>query len=661
MKGASRLRRWQWLAATVILLLCGLMPAVAVAGDPPPLALAGDQDWFPLDRHLAVLEDEGGSMAIDDVVQAGFNAPPRQSLAPGTVWYRFTVVRTPGMPAEWVLAFGEPDIDDVRVFVPSAGGGFSEARLGRRIPSAHLPLAARRHVVPLHLPEAEAVTVHIRLASQHKVRFEDAALWRPGALMFEEARQSSLFGIHFGILAVVVTVWMLFGFWLRDGPMLLYALYVGTILCRGVTHTGIVTLVFPDSGGAVNYLLSGIGLLGGIASFIFLWDKILDLKKTFPAVHRIYVVAATAVALSLFALMSPAFPMFVGPAQATMFVASLGSIVLACLLVLRNPKDTLLKFYLFAFLPVVLAWGTELGAMVSSLVPADMGRRIYVAATMTHIAILSVALAYRLGRMQREGIRAEINLAGERLARQRLRTFLDMATHEFKTPLAVIDSAAQVVGLFSASGHPEITERVATIRRAVKRLVGLIETCLASERDESMAVKLRPVSPAAIVRQAAERNREPNRADVIVTLSGLPEHCMADADLMLIALDALIDNARRYGPGDQPVDITARAEDGRITFAVHDRGPGIPPDETAFIFDKYYRCAGGAIPGTGIGLHLVKTIADLHAGRVDYQPREGGGASFAVTIPAIGDGTRPRADGKKDPGDRVHAITLTML
>ncbi|MBF0335122.1 MAG: sensor histidine kinase [Alphaproteobacteria bacterium] len=623
------MKRWFWVA--LVLSLCGAFAAPAGAAHPRPLDLVGDAASFPLDHHLAVLEDEGGSLGVDQLVGADWQDAPRRGLASGTVWYRFTAVRAPGMPADWILAFGEPDIDDVRVFVPDEN---VEIRLGRHIPSARLALAARRHVAMLTLPEARPVTVYIRLASQHKIRFEEAALWRPGALMFEEVRDSTLFGLHFGVLAVIVTVHALFGFWLRDATMLLYALYVGTNLCRGLTHSGLAAVVFPASGGAVNYMLSGVGLLGGVAAFIFMWDNILGLRKAFPVMHRIYTSAATVMALGLFSLMSPAFPLLVGPALATMLLASIASTVLAALLVWRDPKDVLLKFYLLAFLPVMLGWGTEVAAKLTAMVPDDMGRQITVAANMTHIAILSVAMAYRLGRMQREGMRAEINLAGERMARQRLRTFIDMATHEFKTPLAVIDSAAQVVGLFNGARHPEIADRVTTIRRAVKRLVSLIETCLASERDETMAAKLRPVAPAMIVQQAAERNREPNPIGVTIEASSLPESCFADAGLLGIALDALIDNARRYGPENQVVEITARGGDGRITFSVEDRGPGIPDDEVAFIFDKYYRCVGGAGTGTGVGLHLVKTIAELHAGQASYRPREGGGASFALTIPA---------------------------
>jgi len=136
------------------------------------------------------------------------------------------------------------------------------------------------------------------------------------------------------------------------------------------------------------------------------------------------------------------------------------------------------------------------------------------------------------------------------------------------------------------------------------------------------------------VEQVIERNHHPEASPLAARIEDVPDSYVADPDLLGIALDALIDNARRYGPGDQPVTIALRGDDDCLTLMVEDRGPGIAPDEARHVFDKYYRCAASnALPGTGIGLHLVKTIAELHGGQAAYRPREGGGASFVLTIP----------------------------
>ena len=628
-------RQWSVsIIAVLVLALCALVSASARAGGPDIIRLEGEAKKFVLDGHLAAVAIKGdaGALGIADAAQLGSIEADTRRLTPGTRWYRFTVWRAPGTPADWMLAFGEPDIDDVRIFLPTADGGFSETQLGRRIPSRQLEVAARRPVAQLTFPEAVPVTVHIRLSSLSKIRFEDAALWRPRALIFDEARQSVIGGVNFGILAVIVAVYALFGFWLRDAVLIVYASFVATVLCQSSSHSGIIALLFPDAGRSVNYLLNDGGLIAGVAAFVLLWDRVLDLRQTFPILHKAYMATAVAMAVSLPMMAIPAFRGVIPLAQVLSLATSLSSLAAAAILVYRNSHNTLLKYYLIAFFPVAFVWIVQFTARLCPVVPPELGRDIQQYGTKAHIAILCIALAYRLSMSKHKQIYAEAALATERSSRQRLKTFIDMATHEFKTPLAVIDNTAQGLELMAPPERPEIIDRIGTIRRAVRRVVTLIETCLAAERET--ALHLQRIKPADLVRRVRERNLYPERSPLAVNADGLPETCRADGDLLGIALDALIDNARRYGPADQPVELAATKQDGSIVFTVQDRGPGVAPDEAERIFEKYYRCAAsGAIPGSGIGLHLVRVIAELHGGRVHYQPRNGGGASFIMTIP----------------------------
>jgi len=225
-------------------------------------------------------------------------------------------------------------------------------------------------------------------------------------------------------------------------------------------------------------------------------------------------------------------------------------------------------------------------------------------------------------------------LAEEQRVRRHLRTFIEMATHEFKTPLAVIDSAAQVLELLVDSGREEVGSRIAVIRRSVRRVVDLIETCLTGERYEQLSAHVLPFDPAQMIERVAERHRSADAGFLVTDTGDLPPEVIADPELLGIALDALIDNARRYARTGGPIEVAARREGAAIVFTVGDRGPGVPPDQVERIFEKYFRGTGnGGAPGTGIGLHLVKTIAELHCGTARYRPRPGGGALFLLTIP----------------------------
>lgn len=622
-----------WLCA-VLMALRVLLPGTAFADAVPTVvALTGEAPSYSLDGRMTAFAQDDGSAVLGDMAGRAFS-PHVPSITTGVLWLRFQAIRGVGQPAEWILAFGEPDIDDVRVYVPDADGVVSETRLGRRIPNRELDLATGQHAALLKLPEGRPVTIHLRLASQHKIRMEQAALWRPAALIQEEARRSAIYGLHMGALLVVVVVSALFGAWLRDGPILAYAAYVATIFCRGMVHTGLAPLIFPSAGGGANYLLSGIGLLGGGGALLMLWDQVLDLGRVFPLMHRLFMGGAGLILAGMLLVLHPSFHLVVLPTQALVAAGGVAGMILGVRQALRQRDDMVIRIYMLAFLPVVVAWSVEAMARMTSLVPADLGRSMDIGASLLHVTLLCAALAYRLRLIQQARVRAEAALVGEQVTRQRLRTFFDMVAHEFKTPLAIIDSAVQVVELDLGQVRPQVSKRFVTIRRAVRRLVKLIETCLAGERDTALAMRLQPMAPADLLECVVERNREPGLTDIVVTVADLPEYCVADAELLGIALDALIDNARRYGPAGQPLEIQARGGEGRLELLVADRGPGISDAEAERVFEKYYRgSAAKGIPGTGIGLHLVKAIAEMHGGSVSCRPRAGGGAEFAVVVP----------------------------
>lgn len=255
------------------------------------------------------------------------------------------------------------------------------------------------------------------------------------------------------------------------------------------------------------------------------------------------------------------------------------------------------------------------------------------------IALLSciaiIVAAFWGGASLRRLVRAEQTLVGEQMARQHMRTFIDMATHEFKTPLTVIDSAAQMLEQLLGKERDGVDRRLTLIRKSVQRIIELIEACLAGARfEDGHPIKVTSFDPAALIQEIVERQRGHGANVLASDVSFLPAQCVADAVLLGVALDALIDNARRYGQTDVPIEVIARQDGTSIVISVCDRGPGIDEDEIERVFEKYYRGTHTrSIPGTGIGLSLVKAISDLHGGSLEYKPRDGGGAEFIFKIP----------------------------
>jgi Signal transduction histidine kinase len=239
--------------------------------------------------------------------------------------------------------------------------------------------------------------------------------------------------------------------------------------------------------------------------------------------------------------------------------------------------------------------------------------------------------------------RAELALTRETEAKRELRQFLSMVSHEFRTPLAIIDSAAQLLMMRAEQADGAMLPRLDTIRTAVQRLVDLIATCLADEQLDSgrivlqeRALDLRPILEAALAHHRAASGER-----TITLEAGRLPPAWGDPGMLALVFNNLIGNALKYSEGGA-VEISARTDHGAIAVAVRDHGIGIPAEDLPRIFDRFFRAANTHnIAGSGIGLHMVRQIVELHGGSVTVDSREGEGTAFTVRLrPA------PRGKGK---------------
>jgi two-component system, OmpR family, sensor kinase len=223
----------------------------------------------------------------------------------------------------------------------------------------------------------------------------------------------------------------------------------------------------------------------------------------------------------------------------------------------------------------------------------------------------------------------------------RERAFMADAAHELRTPLTALH--LQMGMLARAGSESERSAAMSTLSAGVQRAIRLVEQLLALARQEPRADS-RP-SPVRLDDLAREIVAElvpladAGRIDLGVE-AAQPASVAGDADALRTLLRNLIDNAVRYTPAGGRVDVTVDVTVGATPAArltVSDTGPGIPPEERARVFDRFYRRAGTEPPGSGLGLAIVRAIAAAHGATVALADGPGGsGLTVSVSFPADG-------------------------
>ena len=239
----------------------------------------------------------------------------------------------------------------------------------------------------------------------------------------------------------------------------------------------------------------------------------------------------------------------------------------------------------------------------------------------------------------------EEKLAQEQRLTQLQQDFVSMASHEFRTPLTVIDGQAQrLLKIGDRAPVGAIVERAKQIRRAVLQMTTMIDYLLNSSRliDNGAQLYFHPheVDLRSLLQEVCRLHREiaprspiaqrPSTADT----TALP--VFGDPKLLFQMFSNLISNAVKYSDDGCPITVAADAdiESQQVVVTVQDRGIGIPQKDLAHVFGRYNRGSNvSGIVGTGVGLYLVKMVVDLHGGSVAVESTEGEGSRFTVRLP----------------------------
>ena len=246
-------------------------------------------------------------------------------------------------------------------------------------------------------------------------------------------------------------------------------------------------------------------------------------------------------------------------------------------------------------------------------------------------------MAQAVGIFRQNAITLNEKLAQEKKLAEMQSNFFSMASHEFRTPLTIIDGHAQrLINRQDRIEEGEIAERSGKIRQAVARMTGVIGTLIDSARlMEAPEAQFSRFDLTPLLREVAQLYRDMTPRVRIV--EEIPDGALAmtgDPKLIFQLFSNILSNAVKYSGDSGTIRIQAEERGDKLVVGIVDEGVGIPAEDLDRLFERYFRGSNvSGMVGTGIGLHLVRVVLDLHGGDIAVESKVGEGARFTVSLP----------------------------
>ena len=296
-----------------------------------------------------------------------------------------------------------------------------------------------------------------------------------------------------------------------------------------------------------------------------------------------------------------------------------------------------------------LAWGTvraglkpldDMAREASAIASGDLSRRVEPAGGDTEVGHLGEALNAMLAQIEQ-------GFDEKSATEARLRQFVADASHELRTPLTSIRGYAELVAKGAVANEEERQRALTRIKHEAVRMGGLVDDLLLLARlDQGRPLEEAPVELRRIWQDALRDAgmSAPDRPMELVAPT--PVTVAGDRDRLVQVAHNLVRNAIVHTPRGSPVRVEIGVEDGMGVVKVVDAGPGLAPGQLARVFDRFYRADPSRTgSGSGLGLSIVRAIAEALGGRAWAEAGEGGGTVFGVAVPLFG-GAVEHGDGR---------------
>lgn len=624
-----------------------------------------------------VLEDSSGMLDIDAVRSPPVAARFRPALHDGSAlnfgftksayWLRIPLSRVGAAPKQWLLEIPYAQLNEVELHSPEGPPVIT----GSRRPLSSRPVFHRYFAFPLQIG-TEPRYFYVRATSHYALTLP-LVLWNPEAFSRHQQRVLMLQFLYAGGLLALLLYNLLLFLSLRDRRFFFYSFYALFFGLGMVAGNGYGRLMLWTESPFFDEI-SQSAMLGAAGVFMNLFARSFlrsrDKTPRLDGLMRLSCAVYAAIVLTLGASLWTQFPIDLLN-QALMLNAVLGgALIFLCGWKVWLGGDKGARFFVLAW---TILWLGILAAVLRAFewLPSNTLTSYAVQiASIFEMLLLSLALAdiIRAEREARESLQKQaldtqhqlvqvlkaseetlegavkertekLNaaLAHEKEMLVQYRRFGSLISHEFRNPLAIIDSQLSVLRKEHERGLDQVEKRVTVIGSAAQRLKRLFESWLQSDQ---IIGNLKQVVPRWIPLPGwLERMVEAHAYQLIN--HDVRWHCAkdvkavwADESCLEIAVSNLLDNASKYSTAGSTIQIEARQSPDWVGIAVTDQGCGIAPQHQEEVFQAFYRAAPEtSVTGMGLGLAMVQRIMQAHGGRIELHSKPGKGSSFCLWLP----------------------------
>lgn len=597
------------------------------------------------------------------------------------VWLRFRVSVPIGSktPKNLLLSIKPNFTDELTVFVSNEGDKASGQELKRYEMGDHAPpnsedgLDASTNAVSLQLFPGQTTTVYVRARNQDASLNVSLELLSPNYYRSWSLTQNTMQGAWFGGMTILLVIQFFFYYFDRKNFYILLAADIFAVCCTYFGSLGFARIAFFGHGGLGNDYFTSSSSWFGLAAGSMSIASILALRERYRLLHKFFVFAACLGVVGVACVFLGVNRYFVLIAGPTIFLLTSSAVLVASLDFLKGPSaQQALNFSAFAML-----WGglaATNGQRYGLFSLPSWVANSYAVTSIIYFTLLTGSLAVRLRNAEasaREADRramhsaytaeqrakelvkertkeleaakmiAERALFTELEAQEQQVRFMEVISHQYRTPLGIIKANLESVRQTLPEHDERNRQRLDRASTGIFRLVEILEVNLARSRVQGLAYSpsFEQIVVGELISTAVASLRDLIQgASIIASVSPEAEQAkiFGDGEILKLAIINLLENAVKFSApvGASSVWLDVTISNNELKIEITDEGIGIQGEDMKSLSQKGTRSERVLhIDGTGTGLYLVQRAVDLHNGRISFNSVPQGGTQATVLLP----------------------------